>query len=268
MSNHSHLGEVEQPIRCEIGRPLLYKTEVRQVHAQVRNAGRIATMQHFTHCPETTIGTDDRLQFGNRLFDLRKRSPSNSIPGQTYTNNTRKHTLTVFGTLSQVFFRRYTAALVKAAQIWSTPLKLCKHRQISATAVHFSMAATREAILLLWDEKEKFITHLPGRSFAAQLPRYDLGGDQSRSIVESLRHLDYVLSPRLLVRLHPRLSQELPAKETNFKPSLSDYHYSAEAKSHLQLTRCGLPRRFDGLGTSSARQSPMRTVFRCSPCWT
>lgn len=80
------------------------------------------------------------------------------------------------------------------------------------------MAATREAILLLWDDKrrkDKSISHLPGRSFPAQLPRYDLGGDQSRTIVESLRHLDYVLSPRLLVRLHPRLPQELPAKETN-----------------------------------------------------
>lgn len=54
---------------------------------------------------------------------------------------------TVFGTLSHVFFKRNTAALVNAAHTCSTPLKLCRQRQISATAVHFSMAATRDCIL-------------------------------------------------------------------------------------------------------------------------
>lgn len=58
---------------------------------------------------------------------------------------------TVFGTLSHVFLSRNTAAFVNAAQIWSTPLKLCKQRQISATAVHFSMAATLACKFdLLW----------------------------------------------------------------------------------------------------------------------
>lgn len=56
---------------------------------------------------------------------------------------------TVFGTLSQVFFKRNTAAFVNAAHTCRTPLKLCKQRQISATAVHFSMAATRACILFL-----------------------------------------------------------------------------------------------------------------------
>lgn len=56
---------------------------------------------------------------------------------------------TVLGTLSHVFFKRKTAAFVNAAHTCRTPLKLCKHRQISATAVHFSMAATRAAIVFL-----------------------------------------------------------------------------------------------------------------------
>lgn len=34
------------------------------------------------------------------------------------------------------------ALLVNAEQICKTPLKLCRHRAISATAAHFSMAAT------------------------------------------------------------------------------------------------------------------------------
>lgn len=63
-------------------------------------------------------------------------------------NDRAKCEQTVFGTLSQVFFKRNTAALVNAAHTWSTPLKLCRQRHISATAVHFSMAATRDCILL------------------------------------------------------------------------------------------------------------------------
>lgn len=65
------------------------------------------------------------------------------------TNNiNKKKKLTVFGTLSHVFFKRNTAAFVNAAHTCKTPLKLCKQRHISATAVHFSMAATRACILL------------------------------------------------------------------------------------------------------------------------
>lgn len=36
--------------------------------------------------------------------------------------------------------------LAKAEQIWRTPLKLCRHLQMSATAVHFSMAWTLEVM--------------------------------------------------------------------------------------------------------------------------
>lgn len=56
---------------------------------------------------------------------------------------------TVFETFSQVFLRRNTELLVKAAQICRTPLKLCKHRLMSATAAHFSIAAILAARLSL-----------------------------------------------------------------------------------------------------------------------
>ena len=47
--------------------------------------------------------------------------------------------ITDFDTRAHVFFKRNTALLVNAAQICKTPLKLCKHLQISATAAHFSI---------------------------------------------------------------------------------------------------------------------------------
>lgn len=51
--------------------------------------------------------------------------------------------LTVLDTFSQVFFNRYTEVFESAAQTCKTPLKLCRQRAISATAAHFSIAATR-----------------------------------------------------------------------------------------------------------------------------
>lgn len=149
VGDHSHLGKVQQPIRCKVWSSLLYETEVGQVHAQVRDAGWITPVQHFAHRSKSAIGTNDGLQFCYRLFDLFKFDYWLPFSTPNYL------LLTVFGTLSQVFFSLYTAALVKAAQIWRTPLKLCKHRQISATAVHFSMAATLDAILLLLVKKKK-----------------------------------------------------------------------------------------------------------------
>lgn len=58
-----------------------------------------------------------------------------------------KFSLTVLDTFSHVFLRRKTTLLLKAAQICSTPLKLCRQRAMSATAAHFSMAATRAEML-------------------------------------------------------------------------------------------------------------------------
>lgn len=68
--NHSHLGEVQQSVGRKVRRALLDETQVRQVHAQIRNARRIATVQNFAHCPESAVRTDDGLQFRNGLFDL------------------------------------------------------------------------------------------------------------------------------------------------------------------------------------------------------
>ena len=50
--------------------------------------------------------------------------------------------ITVLLILFQVSFSLKTAELVKAAQTWRTPLKLWRHRQISATAAHFSAGNT------------------------------------------------------------------------------------------------------------------------------
>lgn len=50
--------------------------------------------------------------------------------------------LTVLLILFQVSFSLNTEELVKAAQTWRTPLKLWRHRQISATAAHFSEGET------------------------------------------------------------------------------------------------------------------------------
>jgi len=52
---------------------------------------------------------------------------------------------TVFDNFSHVFFKRNTPLLVKAEHICRTPLKLCRQRHMSATAVHFSITAIRAA---------------------------------------------------------------------------------------------------------------------------
>lgn len=52
-------------------------------------------------------------------------------------------TLTVLDTFSQVFLSRYTDVFDRAAHTCNTPLKLWRHRAMSATAAHFSIAATR-----------------------------------------------------------------------------------------------------------------------------
>lgn len=278
VGDHSHLGKVQQPIRCKVWSSLLYETEVGQVHAQVRDAGWITPVQHFAHRSKSAIGTNDGLQFCYRLFDLFKFDYLLPFSTPNYL------LLTVFGTLSQVFFSLYTAALVKAAQIWRTPLKLCKHRQISATAVHFSMAATLDAILLLLVLKKRIPANYSPSSFSRHsmistqlwLPRYDLGGDQSRSIVESLRHLNYMFSPRLLVCLHPGLAQELPGSKreeidwwTKRILVIRLQLISGDCGDHNhELTRFEWPRIFDGPSKSFARQSPKRITFQCSPCWT
>lgn len=57
---------------------------------------------------------------------------------------------TVLLTLFQVSLSLNTDEFVKAAQICSTPLKLCRHLQISATAVHFSKDKSDDVDILLF----------------------------------------------------------------------------------------------------------------------
>lgn len=75
----------------------------------------------------------------------RFRGPPNNprARGALILNSTLTVLPTVLDTFSQVFFSRKTALFVNAEHICSTPLKLCRHLDISATAAHFSMAATR-----------------------------------------------------------------------------------------------------------------------------
>ena len=49
--------------------------------------------------------------------------------------------------LAHVDLSLKTDALVKAEQIWRTPLKLWRQRQMSATAVHFSMACEKQCAM-------------------------------------------------------------------------------------------------------------------------
>ena len=76
-------------------------------------------------------------------FVLSKMNPNwiNQFYNTIYEVKYKK--FTDFDTRAHVFFKRKMALFVKAAQICKTPLKLCKHRQISATAAHFSIAWTR-----------------------------------------------------------------------------------------------------------------------------
>lgn len=57
--------------------------------------------------------------------------------------------LTAFETFSHVFFNLNTELLVNAEHICRTPLKLCKHLDMSATAAHFSIVITLAATLFL-----------------------------------------------------------------------------------------------------------------------
>lgn len=42
--HHSHFGEVNESLLCEVGRPLLDERQVSEVHAQVGNTWRIAAV--------------------------------------------------------------------------------------------------------------------------------------------------------------------------------------------------------------------------------
>lgn len=71
MTDHPHLGEVEESaILREVGSPLLDEGQVRQVHPQVRDAGRVTSVQGFPHVAEATVRRDQGLQLIDRLPGL------------------------------------------------------------------------------------------------------------------------------------------------------------------------------------------------------
>ena len=115
---HSHFGEVEQSVLCEIGSAFLYKGQVGQVHAKIRDTWWIASMQSIAKISKPPVRRDDTLEFVNRLSRLSQQNKSalwlridHSDTGQT-----------VFESFSHVFLSRKTPLLVNAEQIWSTPL--------------------------------------------------------------------------------------------------------------------------------------------------
>lgn len=103
-------------------------------------------MKGLSHDTEPAVGANNSLQLGDCWFNLQAFS---NVLELDQSERSHQALPTFFGTLSQVFFKRKIGALVKAAQICSTPLKLCRQRQMSATAVHFSIAAIRAAMVPL-----------------------------------------------------------------------------------------------------------------------
>lgn len=69
-THHSHFGEIQQAVGREVGRSLLNEGQIGQIHAQIWNAWRIAAVQRLAHSTESSIRTNDRLQFVDRLSDL------------------------------------------------------------------------------------------------------------------------------------------------------------------------------------------------------
>ena len=65
--------------------------------------------------------------------------------------------------LAHVDLSLKTDALVKAEQIWRTPLKLWRQRQMSATAVHFSMACEKQCAMFRGGATRNLVRILPAR---------------------------------------------------------------------------------------------------------
>ena len=69
---HPHFGKVEKAVLGEIGCAFFDKGQIRQVHAQVRNARRIATMKRVAQIAESAVCRHDALQLVDRLPRLLK----------------------------------------------------------------------------------------------------------------------------------------------------------------------------------------------------
>ena len=63
---------------------------------------------------------------------------------------------TVLLILFHVSFSRNTEELVKAAHTWRTPLKLWRHRQMSATAAHFSEGQNSQVwgVIIIYQDRD------------------------------------------------------------------------------------------------------------------
>ncbi len=44
---HSHFGKIDQVVLCVVGRPLLNKGQVREVHSQIWHTGRVTTSRNI-----------------------------------------------------------------------------------------------------------------------------------------------------------------------------------------------------------------------------
>ena len=142
---------------------------------------------------------------------------------------------TVLLTLFHVSLSLNTDEFVKAAQICSTPLKLCRHLQISATAVHFSKDKSDDVYFHHFIFHYGFTDNLyPGRHARGG---HNLRHNQSTHlregrllllalllcklksthVIESLRNKTDILSLVLLILFHPSLSEKLPKNRGELK---------------------------------------------------
>ena len=67
---HSHLGVIDKIFFSRIRRPFFDEGEVGKVHAQIRNAGRVATVNRLAHIFEPSLGRGHVLELLNDLTSL------------------------------------------------------------------------------------------------------------------------------------------------------------------------------------------------------
>lgn len=46
MTYHSHLGKIDKVVLCIVGRPLLNKGQVSEIHSQIWHTGRVTTKKN------------------------------------------------------------------------------------------------------------------------------------------------------------------------------------------------------------------------------
>ena len=70
---HSHFRKVEQSVVSEIGCAFLDERQISEVHAQIRNARRVAPVKGVTQIAESSVRWNDTLQLINRLSRLEEK---------------------------------------------------------------------------------------------------------------------------------------------------------------------------------------------------